>query len=251
METREEGNRLKRDQTYLAFSLIATVALATRKVKREFNNYKFEQNIKQKIKGTKNILIIGDSVARGYGTTSGGIQKKLIEELSVHFENVQVCNKGVDGLTSKGLVEKIETEEFVMEIKKSHMIIINIGGNDLLVPFKEGGVKKTIKDFRKVRTGFGKNIRLIINTIKNLNPEVIIVMNTLYNSMDKQYSYYGLSNLLIGYWNSSAGIEGIIRVKTNSMKREKGYWIDLVHPDDKGYDEMGELICIQLIKYIK
>jgi lysophospholipase L1-like esterase len=242
---------LKRDQTYLAFSLIATAALATKKVKKEINNYKFEQNIKQKIMGIKNILIVGDSVARGYGTNIGGVQKKLKEELSKHFEDIQVTNKGVDGLTSKGLIEKLETEEFIEAIKKANIIIINVGGNDLLVPFKEGGAKQTIKDFRKVRTGFGKNIRMIIKTINNLNPEVIIVMNNLYNSMDKQYSYYGLSNLLIGYWNSSAEIQGIIRVKTNSMKREKGYWIDLIHPDDNGYEEMGELIYNTLTKYIK
>lgn len=52
----------------------------------------------------KHIVILGDSVAYGYGTR-GGIAKYLKET----FHTSTVTNLGINGLTSSGLVDRLRT----------------------------------------------------------------------------------------------------------------------------------------------
>ena len=242
---------MKKENIYLVLSILAASALATSKVRKEFRQKKFDDDIRGKIKYTKKVLILGDSVASGYGTKIGGITKSLQEKMNIHFENLVIENLGIDGLTTKGLLEKIESRVWDKKIKESDLIIMNIGGNDLLRMFNEAGPKGVIKNFPQVRSNFSKNIRAIVNELKGINPNTMIFMNELYDSMDKKNQFYGLSKIMITIWNSASSMENVVKVKTKIMKHKNGYWIDLVHPNEDGYEEMGDLIYQEIYKYLK
>lgn len=242
---------MKKENIYFALSFLLVSTVATSKVRKEFKLKKFGEEIRAQIVHTKKVLILGDSVARGYGTEIGGITKTLQEKMNIHFDNLVIENLGIDGLTSKGLLQKVKSEEWREKIKESNLIIINIGGNDLLGTFKTEGPKGIIKSFPQVRLQFSKNVKSIVNELKEINPTTLIFMNELYDSMDKKNQFYGLSKVMINLWNSASTIENVVKVKTKTMKHKKGYWIDLVHPNEDGYEEMGDLVYREIYKYLR
>ena len=73
----------------------------------------------------KHIVILGDSVAYGYGTR-GGIAKYLKET----FPGSEVTNLGINGLTSTGLVERLKSDKWQHLIQTADLVLLNIGGND-------------------------------------------------------------------------------------------------------------------------
>src|SRR5699024_12738372 len=69
--------------------------------------------VKENTKVVKKALILGDSVAKGYGSTNGGITNFLKEHLDQEFGDVMISNEGVLHLTSQGLAyQLIEQKKF-------------------------------------------------------------------------------------------------------------------------------------------
>lgn len=197
-----------------------------------------------KIASAKKLLILGDSVAKGYGSKSGGFGQHLISLLREKTnQTIQVKNLGVNGLTSKGLRDLISNENAKQCIGVSDLIIVNIGGNDLLRIFLKGGPSEVFKKFRRTRREFKKNLNFILATIQQINPEAIVIVNSLYNPFESDYEYYGAVDILIKLWNKSFSEENIILVNTVILnKAEKSYWADEVHPNDKGYKKLAGII---------
>ena len=80
-----------------------------------------------------NLVVIGDSIAKGYGSTdynTDSFGAILGQKMSA-----DVTNLGIIGLDSSGLIEKLQTEKFQTAIKDADVICLSIGSNDLLKPF--------------------------------------------------------------------------------------------------------------------
>ncbi len=80
-----------------------------------------------------NLVVIGDSIAKGYGSTdynTDSFGAILGQKMSA-----DVTNLGIIGLDSNGLIEKLQTEKFQTAIKDADVICLSIGSNDLLKPF--------------------------------------------------------------------------------------------------------------------
>lgn len=185
----------------------------------------------------KTILIIGDSVAYGYGTQEG-IAKYLRES----FPDSSVINLGINGLTSDGLAERMLTGKWDHHIAAADLVLINIGGNDLLKSFRKLGAAGLIKSFKTIRSNYRKNLLFIYSKVREMNPEILIVQNDLYNSMKKEHQYMGLTKLLYRRWNRAIGQQGVIISKTNKMGKNPAIWLDGIHPNDDGYKMMHELL---------
>ncbi|MFD1030589.1 SGNH/GDSL hydrolase family protein [Metaplanococcus flavidus] len=183
------------------------------------------------------ILILGDSVAYGYGTKEG-IAKYLRES----FPESRVINLGINGLTSDGLAERIHTGKWDNHIKAADLVLINIGGNDLLQSFRKLGTTGLIRSFKTIRGNYRRNLLTIYSKVREVNPDTLIVQNDLYNSMKKEHQYMGLTKLLYRRWNRAIGEQGVIISKTNKMGKNPAIWLDGVHPNDEGYKLMHELL---------
>lgn len=172
-----------------------------------------------------NLLIIGDSIAKGYGSTdaTGGYGALLGQKL-----DAQVTNLGVIGLDSAGLLDRLQTEKFQTAIADADVICISIGSNDLLKPFlnafadavkasgeeKElfGEIQKKLEESSKNNPAlaadmlstamktltnnsklqkscerFPEHFQKIISEIKSQNPDVLLYVNNIYNP------YYGVA----------------------------------------------------------
>ena len=185
----------------------------------------------------QNIVLLGDSVALGYGTR-GGLSTYLKET----FPKSSVTNFGINGLTSDGLVERLHQQKWDDKIQNADLIILNIGGNDLLRAFRSGGARGLVRGFRALKRGYRKNLLDIYSYIRNLNREAVFVQNSLYNSMKKDVQYYGFTNLLISLWNTAIGGKDIIVARMHEMGNDRSIWLDAVHPNEDGYRIMNDLL---------
>ncbi|WKA56885.1 GDSL-type esterase/lipase family protein [Planococcus shenhongbingii] len=183
------------------------------------------------------IVLLGDSVAYGYGT-QGGIAKYLKET----FQNSQVTNLGINGLTSNGMVERLRSGIWDKTIASADMVLINIGGNDLLHGFRGYGAKGLVRQFSSIKRTFRQNLLETYKRIRELNEAILIVQNNLYNSMKKEVQYFGFTDLLLRLWNSSIGEKDVIVSRTEIMGKNPEIWLDAIHPNDAGYKLMHELL---------
>lgn len=185
----------------------------------------------------ENIVILGDSVAYGYGT-KGGIAHYLKET----FPASRITNLGVNGLTSSGLVQKMKTDSWEQPLAEADLVLLNIGGNDLLRGFRNGGARGLIRQFAILKRTYRQNLLEVYSLLRRANEDVVIVQNNLYNSMKKEEQYFGFTNLLFRLWNTAIGEKGVIVSKTNAMGKNPGIWLDSIHPNDEGYKLMHELL---------
>ncbi|MBD8015465.1 GDSL-type esterase/lipase family protein [Microbacterium sp. APC 3898] len=185
----------------------------------------------------ENIVILGDSVAYGYGT-KGGITNHLKET----FPASRITNLGINGLTSSGLVQKMQTGSWQKPLQQADLVLLNIGGNDLLRGFRDGGAKGLVRQFAILKRTYRQNLLEIYAMLRKANDGVIIVQNNLYNSMKKEVQYFGFTNLLFRIWNTAIGEKGVIVSKTNAMGKNPAIWLDSIHPNEDGYKLMHELL---------
>ena len=86
------------------------------------------------VKGEISIVVLGDSIARGYGlenVESERFSAVLGEKLSNKYADVAVSNYAVDGITGAELTEMLKTEP-PSELATADYILISIGGNNVL-----------------------------------------------------------------------------------------------------------------------
>lgn len=179
-----------------------------------------EERVKRE--NPKSMLILGDSIASGYGLE--GYKKNdcysaenygamLASEYGL-VKNDSYNNFGIDGQTSAELAQKLENGSYD-DYLSSELVVISIGGNDLLgVLIGEGSVlfeQTRLGEFLNGEISFSEalesvnisqlssqinqqssaqiaqfrtNMPRIINYIREKNPDVQIVLQTLYNPMN-------------------------------------------------------------------
>lgn len=180
-----------------------------------------------------NLVVIGDSIAKGYGSTdykTDSFGAVLGEKLSADVENL-----GIVGLDTTGLLQKLDTEKFQDAIGDADVICLSIGSNDLLKPFLSifaqtlgvDGEEKELfskiqdnlsasakknplntasvlstamkkmtnnKQLDKACEDFPQQFNEIIQKIYEINPDALIYANNIYNPYyGVAYEYGGIS----------------------------------------------------------
>lgn len=166
------------------------------------------------------LLVLGDSISTGYGLmgydgttpyTCASYANTIANALGLKGGSTYI-NKAVNGATSADLLKLLPTIE--QTVKKSELIIITIGGNDLLksIPLVASAIAgRTVSTFSEsvtvlqkataaqygaleqnadfqakigaVLTGFASNMSSIAATLKAAAPEARIVFLKQYNPM--------------------------------------------------------------------
>lgn len=180
-----------------------------------------------------NLVVIGDSIAKGYGSTDykeDSFGAVLGKKLSADVENL-----GIVGLDTTGLLEKLDTEQFQDAIEDADVICLSIGSNDLLKPFlsifaqtlgvdgEEKEMFKKIQDklsasakknpidaasklstamkkmtdneqLDKACEDFPQKFNGVVEKINEINPDALIYANNIYNPYyGVAYEYGGIS----------------------------------------------------------
>ncbi|WP_150273693.1 GDSL-type esterase/lipase family protein [Paenibacillus tepidiphilus] len=91
--------------------------------------------------GEYRIMALGDSLAKGTGDNTGnGFVKRTVDGLLQDGKARLVGNMGINGLTTAGLLEKLQEEGVRYAMRQANIILLSIGGNDL---FGDSGILDT------------------------------------------------------------------------------------------------------------
>lgn len=205
------------------------------------------------------ITMLGDSLTEGIGdqTGNGGylyfLKSKLKEEQSIdqiHFETF-----GKKGLTSAGLKKKMKEEEIIESVEDADIVIITIGGNDVMGVVKKNFLNLKVDDFYKAIDKYEANIRNVIEKIRKTNQEAEIYLVGIYNPFQLLLSDIQEFDMLMDIWNERSGqftaeyervhfveIGGIFEDYNENLIFE----VDYFHPNTRGYERMGHEIYMAI-----
>ena len=201
------------------------------------------------------ITMIGDSLTEGVGdqTNNGGyryfLSEELLEEPSI--DQVQFDAFGKNGLTSAGLKKRMKEEEIIQSVQNADIVIITIGGNDVMNVVKKNFMHLQVGDFYRAMEKYGANIKKIIDDIKNYNEDADIYLVGIYNPFQLLLSDIQEFDILMDEWN--------LRTNQAVAQYDQVYFVeiweifedhnenlifegDYFHPNTRGYERMGEEI---------
>ena len=140
-----------------------------------------------------NILALGDSIAAGYG-----LESQDDNYLSIFSENIGgvLQNDAVSGYDSADLLTLVSSGRLSQDIANADVIIISIGGNDLLHnnellvstlknAYLKGG-EFFPEEVKKIYSDFESNLASVLDLLRSKNKNAPIILQTLYNPAEKQ-----------------------------------------------------------------
>ena len=185
-------------------------------------------------------IILGDSVARGTGDTSGlGIGGRLDQELrSRHVPAKRTVNIAVNGARTTDLLRQLDLANVQRIVAESNIIIISIGGNDLGVTadWKNGPPENP----GEVMRGVLDRIAQIVAKVRSVNPRGRIFLVGLYNPWATGPFGARLTSM-VNAWNArvmdrfSSDANVFVVQTIDIIANHNRLAMDNFHPGNEGY----------------
>lgn len=200
------------------------------------------------------VVMLGDSLTEGVGDQSkkGGYLPHLEELLETDkgINKAEIVNFGVSGHRTTQLIKRMESDEVRSSIKDADMILITIGGNDVMNVVKENLSHLSIEDFDVAMLLFNERLQQILTEIRNQNDVSSIVLIGLYNPFSASLGEITEINQVINEWNKSS--QDIIAKDDNAYFVEIAdlfqddvetlLHTDFFHPNNQGYELIAERV---------
>lgn|SRR5690606_30702278 len=198
------------------------------------------------------ITAIGDSLTVGVGATEkeGGylnyIKSHLTEAKGVR--NTEITNLAKTGLRSDELIKLLKQAEVKSQISNTDIVLITIGGNDLMKVFTDHIINLELPVFERELVQFKQRLREIITTIKGYNENISILLIGFYNPFNEWLGQITEVQMIMDQW-TTAGREIVSEYENayfvNIADAFSKHGIDVLyedyfHPNDSGYDLIGK-----------
>lgn len=133
--------------------------------------------------GGEKYVVLGDSIAKGTGTENP--EECCFGKTVADRFGWELVNYGVDGYTSSDLLALLDRQDVSSSIRQADYISISIGGNNYLKNnvsslIAQGFAGKS-EESEKIVSAFAVDFAGIISAIRSLNPDAVIIVQTLYN----------------------------------------------------------------------
>lgn len=201
-----------------------------------------------------NVVAAGDSLTQGVGdsTGTGGyvpyLQKLFQQEQGIG--TVTINNYGVKGNRTDQLLKKIKSAEVKQSISDADMVILTIGGNDIMKVVRDHISNLQLDDFTPQMKTFETNLYNVLREIRKDNQLAAIVLVGVYNPFTKWFADVDEMNDIVTEWNRTG--ENILTLYDNtyfvpieqifSDTTENLLYTDYFHPNDKGYQLIADEI---------
>ena len=206
--------------------------------------------------GSLNYLVLGDSIGVGAGIINPG--EASYGRIVADTNGYNYENHAVSGYNTGAMLAHIKLPHVRKSIKEADIISLSIGGNDFLTSNMvqlgfEAAVLDKFSTFDKIAESFYKNYCKIISEIKELNPDAVILAQTLYNPMDNAITGFyqqGVDRLNAGYrryLNENPGSIVIVDVAKAFKGHPEYIANDCVHPNAQGNVVIAKLV-LQTLK---
>jgi lysophospholipase L1-like esterase len=198
------------------------------------------------------IISAGDSLTEGVGdsTKNGGYLpylRTLLEE-EKGIKEVDFYNYGVKGNRTTQLLKRMQQEEITDTLSTADLVILTIGGNDIMKVVKDNISNLQLSVFDKEREVYIHNLYEIMNTIISINPDAYIVLVGVYNPFSQWFSDIKELDQIVSDWNIASqtvvsnysnayyvGIEDLFHNPTENLLHTDNF-----HPNDKGYELIAQ-----------
>lgn len=202
-----------------------------------------------------NYVLLGDSIARGAGVLNP--DEACYGLMVANTNGYNYVNHGIDGYTSAALLRLLDDETVSSNVKNADIISISIGGNDFLTSnllslLFADLFTKNYSEFYKIQSRFYENFCAIMAKIKELNPDALILMQTIYNMRHdilKGVNQKGselLNECYRRYLEENPGAYVLVEVGSVLDGRRDCLAIDTIHPNGTGNIEIARLILAAL-----
>lgn len=172
----------------------------------------------------KKILVLGDSLAEGYGLEESMAFPRIVEkELRNKKREIEIINGGVSGATSANGLQRLK-----WHLKKPvDLILLELGANDGLRGLKIDETKKNLKSI--IQFAREKKIKIALLGIlmpPNYGKEYTTQFEKMYKEIAKEEKLPFLPFLL----------EGVAGVPSLNLP-------DGIHPNQKGHEVIGKKVA--------
>lgn len=177
----------------------------------------------------KKIIFLGDSITFGWPY---GREKSWVFYIKQNLSNLEVINKGVPGDTFVDMLKRLNEDVFS---EQPDYVMIMGGINDLIQNHSHPKIQK--------------NFIGIIEKLQKENIKVLVGLPTYAND------YYLEENIKIlrqGISNfcrdKNIPLMNFLKILVNSKteKIKKDFFLDDIHPNQKGYLEMGKYALLEI-----
>ncbi|MCR5484530.1 MAG: hypothetical protein K6F09_02935 [Clostridiales bacterium] len=200
------------------------------------------------------LVVLGDSIAEGFGIYNSDeacYGKIVADSLGYSYKNY-----GKNGDRTIDLLNKLSDEKISADVTGADLILISIGGNDFLqqnLPVLFFSVmRKDYHHINNIKNELVKNFALIIEKVKALNHDALIVCQTVYNARTDLFrDFYGIAvdainDTICGYLEEHPGAYELVDVKSAIGKDKENIAIDTVHPSAVGNETIATAIMYKL-----
>jgi lysophospholipase L1-like esterase len=211
---------------------------------------------------TMRVVGIGDSLTKGVGDEAelGGYVGRVTEMLEEkdNIKEVLVKNYGVKGHKTSNLQKKLTDDKVIESIKEADMIVMTIGGNDIMSVVRQNIFSLDFEPFRAEQKLFEERLSNIFTTIRSNNSDAQIVFVGLYNPFKYMLPNITEIDQIIDEWNivskqmiteDENGIfVSVEDIFSTSVVDNKLLYKDEFHPNENGYTLIAERVYDSLSK---
>ena len=201
-----------------------------------------------------NYVVLGDSIGWGSGVYNS--EEACFGRIVADTNGYGYNNLARNGERSGNLLNRLQKKEVQKIVGEADIISISVGGNDFLkanLPLLLlQGLFHQYKRFNSVGAEYRANFAKIIETIRALNPDVTILMQTLYNpgNVFVRSTYQQATNRINGcirdYLAAHPGAFEIVDVAAAFGSNLTYIAADTIHPNAKGNVKIAQLTLEKL-----
>lgn len=200
-------------------------------------------------------VVLGDSIGRGAGVRNSS--EACYGRIVADTNGYDYVNYAVDGYRTTNLLALLDRETVAADVAAADIISLSIGGNDFLLGnlpamIFDATVKGDYTKFDEVTARFYTNFCAIIAKIKALNPDAVLLAQTLYNprydSLRDAYQQGAdrLNNAFLRYLEENPGAYVLVDVGTAFEGKEEYIAADTIHPSVEGNLVIARLVLAAL-----
>lgn len=196
-------------------------------------------------------LMLGDSIAFGSGLANP--REAVYGKIVADTDGFEYLNYAVPGHTTGNLLRRMENETVREGIARADIVCVSIGGNNFLLGNLNGLmydwlVKGDASRFDGIAESYAADLDTIVGTIRGLNPDAAIVLQTLYNP---QTGYVGevyqqgsdrINAVVRAYAEAHPGEILIADVGAALTDKDGDFAEDRIHPSAAGNEKIARVV---------
>lgn len=204
------------------------------------------------------IVSIGDSLTEGVGDSTGNggylpyLQRQL--ETNKKVKQANFYNLGVKGNRTDQLLRRLEDVDVRRKIAYSDIVIMTIGGNDVMKVVRENFSHLKLQYFHDAIQPYTKNLDAIFKKIREINNDTMIVLVGFYNPFSTWFSDLKEMDEIVEMWNDAS--QSVLSTYDHSyfveiadlfqFHGENLLYSDYFHPNDQGYELIADRLYEKL-----